>query len=384
MNARHSTPFVLMRGGTSKGIFFHEKDVPQDRSVLVPFLLDIFGSPDRRQINGMGGADKLTSKAAIIGAPIKSNTDVTYLFGQVGIIAPEVDFNLNCGNLTAAVGVFALEEGLVQGADSSALVRVHNLNTDRVIHVHVPMSGGVPVEAGDFSIGGVPGTGAPIGLDFSRAAGAITGELLPLGGVMTHLSVPGYGSIDVSVVDCANLVVFVAADTIGMVGTETPEQIDQNDDLKKKLNAIRAEVAARVGLSQYWHSRTAPSTPMCVVVQRPSTYQPFTGGDPIHATSIDLTCRQFSTGATSKAMAATVTACTGVACRISGSVANQYVGQHTSADSMLRLGHPSGIIEVESKLIPDESRILIDSAMIWRTARRIADGRVYTRVDGAR
>src|SRR5690606_14542034 len=133
MRSHAGTPFVLMRGGTSKGVFLHERDVPQDRAALTSFLLDIFGAPDKRQIDGLGGADKLTSKAAIIGTPIRPDSDVTYLFGQVGIQAAEVDFNLNCGNLTAAVGVYAIEEGLVDGTEGQTSVRVHNLNTDRVI-----------------------------------------------------------------------------------------------------------------------------------------------------------------------------------------------------------------------------------------------------------
>lgn len=164
---RDDLPFVLMRGGTSKGIFLRAEDVPTDRARLTAVLLDLFGSPDRRQIDGLGGADKLTSKAAIIGPPVREGTDVTYLFGQVGTVRAEVDYNLNCGNLTAAVGVYAIEEGLVAPVEGTTVVRVHNVNTDKVIGVEVPVQGGKPVWRGDLAIGGVPGTGAPISLDFS-------------------------------------------------------------------------------------------------------------------------------------------------------------------------------------------------------------------------
>src|SRR5690606_30885380 len=258
-------------------------------------------------------------------------------------------------------------------------VRVHNLNTDRVIRVDVPVSGGAPKVQGDLAIGGVPGTGAPISLDFSQAAGAITGKLLPLGAAVTTLPVPGYGKFQVSVVDCANLVVFVSAESVGMAGDETPDQIDQNSGLKAMLNAIRAEVAERVGLGDYWRSRSVPSTPMCVVVQRPLTFQPFTGGDVVRAESIDLTCRQFSTGATSKALAATVTACTGVACRVPGSVANQHLGERASRRQAISIGHPSGIINVDSALTAQDGGLRVTTATIWRTARRIADGKVYAK-----
>lgn len=379
MSKSVSVDFVLMRGGTSKGVFLRAEDVPQDRKDLVPYLLDIFGSPDQRQIDGLGGAEKLTSKAAIIGWPVLPDTDVTYLFAQVGIQAPEVDFNLNCGNLTAAVGMYAIQQGYVPAEDGVTRVRIHNLNTDKILYADVPVLDGEPLVEGDLAIGGVPGTGAPIALDFSRAAGAITGRLLPLGTAVVSLTVPGYGQIEVSVVDCANLVVFVSADALGMVGNETPSQIDGNAALVAKIDAIRSEVAHRVGLGDYWDSRKVPSTPMCVVVQQPLSYQSYTTGELISEHSVDLVCRQYSTGATSKAMAATVTSCTGVACRIPGTVAARRLAATATADTPIRIGHPSGIIRVESvvDMSGSDSSYNVNTATIWRTARRIAEGRVF-------
>ncbi|PLC49404.1 3-methylitaconate isomerase [Pollutimonas subterranea] len=370
--------FVLMRGGTSKGVFLRADEVPQDRQQLTNCLLDIFGSPDARQIDGLGGAEKLTSKAAIIGRPILPDTDVTYLFAQVGIQAAEVDFNLNCGNLTAAVGMYAIQQGYVHARDGVTRVRIHNLNTDKILFADVPVRDGEPLVEGNLAIGGVPGTGAPIALDFSRAAGAITGQLLPLGSPTVLLNVPGYGQIEVSVVDCANLVVFVSADTLDMEGIETPAQIDGNAALVAKVDAIRRTVAHSVGLGDYWNSRRVPSTPMCVIVQRPLTYQSYTTGEVIKDVSVDLLCRQYSTGATSKAMAATVTSCTGVACRIPGTVAARYLAATVAADMPIRIGHPSGIIHVESAVGANASAAYsVTTATIWRTARRIAEGRVF-------
>lgn len=370
--------FVLMRGGTSKGVFLSAEDVPKNREALQRYLLDIFGSPDPRQIDGLGGAEKLTSKAAIIGRPVLPGTDVTYLFAQVGIQASEVDFNLNCGNLTAAVGMYAIQQGYVAAKDGVTRVRIHNLNTDKILIADVPVRDGEPLAEGDFAIGGVPGTGAPIALDFSGAAGAITGQLLPLGAPAVLLAVPDYGQIEVSVVDCANLVVFVSADALGMAGTETPAQLDSNAALVAKVDAIRRVVAHRVGLGNYWDARMAPSTPMCVVVQKPLTYQSYTTGEVISAGSVDLLCRQYSTGATSKAMAATVTSCTGVACRIPGTVAERYLAATANSGSPIRIGHPSGIIHVESAVSASESgSYSVNTATIWRTARRIAEGRVF-------
>jgi hypothetical protein len=377
MNKQFAVPFVLMRGGTSKGVFLREQDAPRDRRELSAFLLDLFGSPDRRQIDGLGGADKLTSKAAIIGKPSVSGADLDYLFGQVGIHAPEVDFNLNCGNLTAAVGMYAIQQGLVAPVEGMTTVRIHNVNTGKIIYADVPVADGEPLVEGDLAIGGVPGTGAPIALDFQRATGSMTGRLLPLGAPAVALQVPGHGSFEVSVVDGANLVIFVAAESVGMSGTETPDQIDHNAELVARLNAIRREVAHRVGLGDYWESRAAPSTPFCVVVQRPTAYRTFSTGAEIGAVDIDLVCRQYSTASTSKALAATVTSCTGVACRIAGTIPARYLSARAAQRELIAIGHPSGIIGVESRVEQVDAGYEVRRATIFRTARRIAEGTAY-------
>ncbi|QVQ28215.1 2-methylaconitate cis-trans isomerase PrpF family protein [Achromobacter deleyi] len=375
LNLPPPLPFVLMRGGTSKGVFLRASDVPQDRAALADLLLRIFGSPDRRQIDGLGGADKLTSKAAIIGPPVRADSDVSYLFGQVGILAPEVDFNLNCGNLTAAVGVYAIEEGLVPAENGHTLVRVHNLNTDRIVHVRVPVSASLAQTEGSCAIDGVPGTGAAIELDFSRATGAITGKLLPLGAPLTRLEVEGIGAVEVSVVDGANLVVYIHASSLGLNGTEEPGAIDGNAALKARMNAIRRNVAHRVGLGDYWNARQAPSTPMLVILQSPRDYSTCTDGRLIPATAQDLVCRQFASGSTSKTLAATVTATTGMACGIAGTLPARMLRRPVPCE--LAFGHPSGLIHVDAHVRPEGEEWRVERAAIVRTARRIAEGRVY-------
>jgi 2-methylaconitate cis-trans-isomerase PrpF len=377
MTSQHPLPFTLMRGGTSKGVFLREHDVPSDREKLVPLILDLFGSPDRRQIDGMGGADKLTSKVAIIGKPVRAETDLTYLFGQVGVSAAEVDFKPNCGNLTSAVAVYAIQEGIVPAVEGTTRVRIHNINTDKVIHADVQVRDGSPLVEGDLAIGGVPGTGAPISLDFSRAAGAATGKLLPLGAAVTRLEVPGHGSVDISVVDCANLVVFAAAEAMGMTGTETPAEIDENKALVAKINAIRKEVAHRIGLGDYWDSRVAPALPFFVAVRKPMSYQTFTTGAKIDAESIDLVCRAYATGSTSQALAVTATACTGAACRIEGSIPFQNLGERAFTRELIEIGHPSGVIGVAARVDAQGDQLTVRVAKIFRTARRLADGHVY-------
>lgn len=370
---KSAMPFVLMRGGTSKGVFFDAGTVPAEREALSEFLLDAFGSPDRRQIDGLGGADKLTSKAVIIGRPVRPDTDLTYLYGHVGIIVPDVDFNANCGNLLAAVGVYAIEEGYVQPVEGLTRVRIHNLNTDKVIIAEVPVLNGEPVTEGDCVIAGVPGAGAPIALDFSRTAGAKTGELLPLGSARTTIEVAGLGPIEVSVVDLANLAIYVRAEALGMTGTEEPTAIDGDKALLEKIAAVRGAVAHRVGLGAYWDRGGEQATPKLVAVRAPTDYRNFVSGEMVRASGMDIVCRLYSSGSTSKALAATVTACTGGAVRIPGTIPHEIAH---GAGRAIRIGHPSGVIQVEAEVQEADGRT-VTACKIFRTARRIAEGKVY-------
>lgn len=376
---RDDLPFVLMRGGTSKGVFLRAEDLPTDRGELTNVLLDLFGSPDRRQIDGLGGADKLTSKAAVIGRPVRADTDVTYLFGQVGTMRAEVDYNLNCGNLTAAVGVYAIQEGLVAPVEGITLVRVHNVNTDRVIGVEVPVRDGQPVWRGEFEIGGVPGAGAPISLDFSQAVGAITGKLLPTGNATDVMDVSGLGPVELSVVDGANMAIYVHHEELHMTGIELPEEIDADTDLKTQMDAIRRTVAYRCGLREYWDARQAPSTPMLIVLAAPADYHTCTQGDPVAAAGLDLVVRQYASGSASKTLAGTLTATTGIACRMPGTLPQRMLeAARGNPARPLAFGHPSGVIYVEADAdcaagAPPQVRRLA----VQRTARRLAEGRAF-------
>lgn len=181
---------AILRGGTSKGIFLHENDLPRDRVLRDRMILAIFGSPDVRQIDGLGGADPLTSKLAIIGPSSRPDADVDYTFGQVSIKEPLIDYSGNCGNISAAVGPFAIDEGLVRAQEPVTYVRIHNTNTGKIIVAEVPVQNGKAKVTGDYQIDGVPGTGAKIMLDFAGTAGAATGRLLPTGRPIDVLDVP--------------------------------------------------------------------------------------------------------------------------------------------------------------------------------------------------
>src|SRR5437588_119825 len=249
MQARIRT--VIMRGGTSRGIFFRDEDLPVDPEARKWTILAAFGSPDRygRQIDGLGGATSLTSKAAIISKGTQPGIDVNFTFGQVSIQQPLIDMRGNCGNISAAVGPYAIDEGLVACQEPVTRVRFLNTNTQKVIVAHVPTRNGRFEPEGEYTIPGVPGTGSKIVLDFLEPGGAVTGKLFPTGQVRDVLHVPGIGHIEVSIVDAANPLVFCRCEDFGLSGEEIPEQIDINQELLHRIAVTRAAAGVAIGLA---------------------------------------------------------------------------------------------------------------------------------------
>ncbi|MCP3997175.1 MAG: 3-methylitaconate isomerase, partial [bacterium] len=229
-------PFVLMRGGTSKAVFLRGDVLPNDPGLRDASILSLFGSPDPRQIDGLGGADILTSKLAIIDPPSRPDADLDYTFAQVSVSEPVVDYDINCGNISAAVGAFAIDEGLVEVHEPVTRVRVHNTNTGRILYAEVPIINGTAAVGGDYKVHGVPGTGAPIGLDFSQTAGGATGALLPTGAEKDLLET-AFGTVEATIVDLAMLTVFFPAAAIGMSGTEGPAEF--SDDHIERATAVK-------------------------------------------------------------------------------------------------------------------------------------------------
>jgi methylitaconate Delta-isomerase len=221
----------ILRGGTSRGVFFHMDDLPGDRGAVEPVLLNVFGSPDVRQIDGLGGATSQTSKAAMIGPPSRPEADVDYTFAQVSVATPLVDWGGNCGNLSSAVGPFAIDQGLVAAREGVTTVRIHNTNTAKLIIVSVPVRDGRALVEGGYAIPGVPGTGARIDLEFLDPAGSATGALLPTGRPVDEVALADGREVRVSVVDAANPVAFVLASELGMRGSESPAEIERRADV---------------------------------------------------------------------------------------------------------------------------------------------------------
>jgi len=368
-----------MRGGTSKSVFLLENDLPRDPAERDRLILRIFGSPDVRQIDGLGGADPLTSKVTVIGPPSRPDADVDCLFGQVSITEPFIAYDGNCGNLLSAVGPFAIDEGFVRAKEGLTVVRIHNLNTGRLIVAEVPTANGKAVTKGDFAIDGVPGTGAKITLDFSDTAGAGTGKMLPTGNVRDVLDIPGFGRLEASFVDVANPMVFVRAGDLNLTGTETPQELRSRPDLLKLLETIRGTAAIRIGkagsLEEALHR--SPALPMLAFVRPPAEYREFTTGKLIRAEDVDFVSRLMFMQVMHNAYAGTGTICTGSAAKIPGTIVNEMIADAEAKD-VIRFGHPAGTIQVEVRTEqgPDGC-VTLKRAAICRTARRIMDGYVY-------
>lgn len=368
-------PAVIMRGGTSKAVFFHERDLPADPSVRDQFILSAYGSPDpdRRQIDGLGGATSTTSKVAVIGEGTGDGVDVTYDFGQVAIDAPLIDRRGNCGNISSAVGPYAVDEGLVEPQEGITKVRFLNRNTGKVIVAHVPTRDGRFQPVGDFEIPGVPGTGAKIELEYLDPGGAVTGRLLPTGNPTDELDVPGVGTLEVSHVDAANPLVFVRWSDLGLTGEELPEQIDSDPELLLRIEAVRAAAAVQVGIAASTDeaTRITPSVPKLSLVGPPRPYV-LTDGTVMPADRIDLRASMMSMGRVHRSHPLTGAIATAVACALSGTVPAQVAA---TRDGVTRIGHPAGVMEMAAHPYqrPDGTWT-VDAVSGFRTARRLMEG----------
>lgn len=370
----------IVRGGTSKAVFLMDNDLPRDQHCRNTVIRAIFGSPDVRQIDGLGGADVLTSKLAVIAPPSRTDADVDYTFAQVSFDTDVVDFNSNCGNISAAVGPFAIETGLVRAVDPVTTVRIHQTNTGKLLIAEVPVKEGRAAVEGDLHIDGVPGTGAKITLDFSDMTGSLTGKLLPIGSVMDTVTLADGRKFPISVVDVAIPVVFVAAEELGITGTERPQEIEDNAELMNTLEEIRGRVARRIGLVSSWQqaAATSPYTPFIAMISSPKNYRTFTGVK-VLAGDVDLVSRLVFMQRMHKTYPGTGTVCTGIAAKLRGSVVWKAVPEATRNKTLLHIGHPAGIIPVEAEVGSEGSRITLKRAAIYRTARMIMEGHVYVR-----
>ncbi|HSZ88036.1 MAG TPA: PrpF domain-containing protein [Acetobacteraceae bacterium] len=372
-----SLPAVFMRGGTSRAVMFHARDLP-DRAEWDPLFLAAMGSPDPngRQLNGMGGGISSLSKVCILAPSDRADADIDYTFAQVQIRDPRVDYRSNCGNMSSAVGPFAVDEGIVRPNGDTAMVRIFNTNTQKIIRSTFPLQDGRAATDGDLAIPGVAGTGAPVRLDFLAPGGATTGRLLPTGQPKDRLDVPGVGPIEVSMIDAANACVFVRARDLGLSGGELPEELERDAALLDRLQSIRRQASITMGIARDdAEARTVAAVPIIGFVAPPMD-APTLSGDPISAAQVDLTARFLSNGQPHRALPLTASLCTAVAANIAGTLVAEALAPEAGAQ--VRIGMPSGILTVGAEVEQSGAgQWVAHSGAFYRTARRLFDGRIY-------
>ena len=358
---------VYMRGGTSRAIVFHERDLPASREQRDAVFAAALGSPDpgKRQLDGLGGGISSLSKIAIVGRASRPDADVDYTFGQVSLDSVLVGYKGNCGNISSAIGPFAIDEGLVAASGDRATVRIHNTNTKKIIVSTFALDAGKAAVDGDFVLQGVAGTGAPIRLAFLDPGGAATGKLLPTGARREHLEVKGLGRVEVSMVDVANPVVFVAAEAMGLEGTEKPAEIEAMPKVMEQLEELRIAAAVAMGIvASEGEARTkVRNVPQTAIVSRARD-------DDVH-----ITVRMMSTGQPHKATPLTGAMCVAAAMRIPGTLAAEIARVPSDPEADLLIHHPTGKLPVAARVEAGDAP-RVREAVVYRTARRLMEGAI--------
>jgi 2-methylaconitate cis-trans-isomerase PrpF len=377
---------LLMRGGTSKGLFVRTEDLPiqPDHELFETFLLELFGSPDPLQVDGIGGSHSHTSKIMMVSPTNRNDADVEYTFGGVGVKNPVIEWGGNCGNLTAAVGAFAIHEGLVKITHPTTTVTLYNTNTAGRIEQEVPVTeSGVPQINGDYHIDGVPGTGARIDSHFLDPAGGVLDSALPTGNAVDTIEVDAK-PLDVSLVDVTNPVVYVRAEDIGMAGTELPEEMRKTEGLLDRFERIRGAACVALGLVDHPADAETeyPIFPHLTIISEPQSYDCSVDRQ-VDAAEIDITARVISMQDPHHAYAMTSGLCLGAAARIPGTVVNEFV--RNPDEEWTSIGHPKGTMSVGAKLRDTNSdgELDVERVSIGRTARPLMIGSAYYRYVGA-
>lgn len=370
---------VFMRGGTSKAVMFRRDDLPADPKAWDPIFLAVMGSPDPngRQLDGMGGGISSLSKICVVGPSSRPDADVDYTFAQIGVRDSFVDYGGNCGNMSSAVGPFALDEGLVaRPTGDEAAIRIHNTNTSKIIVARFPVANGALAATGDIAIDGVAGTAAPIRLEFLAPGGARTGKLLPTGRAVDELEVEGLGVVAASCVDAANPCVFVAASAIGRSGDELPDVLDGDKVFLERMEAIRCVASVRMGIAaDLDQARRMTGIPKVAMVAPPRAGRTLSGRA-LAASDADIWVRMISVGQPHRAVPITGAICLAVATRIPGSLPAR-LSQPAGA---IRIAHPSGVTLVDAGVAVSGSGIVTaEYGAVYRTARRLFEGAVVYR-----
>lgn len=349
-----------MRGGTSKGLYFLKKDLPQDISARDELLLTLMGSPDSRQIDGLGGAHPLTSKVAIVSPSPRDDADVDYLFLQVVVDKAQVSDTQNCGNILAGIGPFSIEQGLVTASNSVTPVKIHMVNTGSIAVAHVQTPDGVVSYDGEATIDGVPGSAAPVILDFLDVAGSSCGSLLPTGNVIDEIE-----GVHVTCIDNGMPVVLLSAQDFGLSGAEKPKELESNKLLTEKIESIRLHAGNLMGLGDV----TNKTVPKMSLLSKPKA-----GGVVSTQTFIPHRVHE------AIGVLGAVSVATG--CVIHGTVANNIIGEQVlEGDVQLNVEHPTGFFTVDLSFEKGEGGIHVHRSALLRTARKLMQGQAFAAIE---
>jgi probable AcnD-accessory protein PrpF len=382
---------TYMRGGTSKGVFFCPDDLPasvrDDAAARDRLMLRVIGSPDPygKHTDGMGGATSSTSKVVLVGKSERPDCDVDYLFGAVAIEDAVVDWSGNCGNLTSAVGPFAILRGLVDAPrDGTAVVRIWQANIGKRIIAHVPMAEGEVLELGDFELDGVTFPAAEIKLEFLDPGADEDGEggaMFPTGRMIDTVDVPGVGKIEATLINAGNPTIFIDAETLGLKGPELQGEVNSDAALLARCEAIRAHATVAMGLASSAAEATAkrPHTPKLAFVSQPAAYIA-SSGKAVAAADVDIVARIMSMGKLHHAMTGTGAVAIAVASAIPGTLVSRVLSAGPRCGSV-RFGHPSGTLTVGAEAVEQGGQWLVTKAVMSRSARRLMDGQVYVPAD---
>lgn len=375
---RIAVPAVLMRGGTSKGVFFHMKDLPTSDTLRDTFFLHALGSPDpfRKQIDGVGAATSSTSKVAIISPSQREDSDVDYFFGQVALDQPLVDYSTTCGNLLSAVGPFAIEEGLLEITDGEAVVRIWQVNLKQRIVARFSVENGIPCEAGDFQVDGIPFPGGEIKLEFLNASER--GLALPTSNPSDQFEIDGK-QIRATLVEAGAPTAIVLAEDMGIAGDELPDSLNSNPQFLHLLEEVRAQASVLFGIAETVEkARGIVAAPKVMTVAPRQAYVT-TSGAQLAAEQMDIMTRTLSVGAIHHACPVSAASALAAACSIPGTVCERILPCKQPYSS-ISIGHPAGVLKAGAKTIKSDGKWVCESISMSRTARRLMEGMLFALV----
>ncbi len=370
---------VLMRGGVCRGLFFMKSELPEDRAEWDSIILQGIGGPDPKQLDGVGGTTSSNSKAMIMWPSQKPGIDLEYIASQVDVGKPSVNYNANCGNLTAAVGLYAVEEGLVKPTAPVTEVRTFNHNSQKIVTITVPTANGAPDEEGDFVLEGIDGTWPEIVMRYFEPAGAKTGKLYPTGQAIQRLDVDGVGTVEATLLDISHPMVIVRAEDVGINGTELPSELDAQPDILEKMEKIRCAAACIMGFADDYADATENccNLPTIGAFTSPKSYDAI-GGLKISESDMDVCVRIFSVRMPHRASPIICINAVSAACALPGTIISTAL-PHLQGAQTIRIGHPSGIMTAYPKIKEQNGSHDVESVAMPSCARRIMDGTLYIR-----